>query len=94
MSLGFITLERVPDSLADLGVRLTPEGGVLRLWSASATGMELCLFDDKDASWVSETLPLTKGDGDVWSVTTEHLAPGRRYSVRAGERTYGTRSCL
>ena len=50
----------MPDSLADLGVRLTPDGGVLRVWSASATAMDLCIFDDKDASWVATTLPLAK----------------------------------
>jgi glycogen operon protein len=73
----------MPDPLADLGVRLTPDGGRLRVWSASATSMDLCLFDDKDASWVSETLPMTRGDGDVWSVTSPSLQPGTRYSIRA-----------
>ena len=71
------------DSLSDLGVRLAPGGGTLRVWSASATSLELCLFDDKDASWVSTVLPLTKGEGDVWSVTSELLVPGARYSLRA-----------
>jgi glycogen operon protein len=71
------------DSLSDLGVRLGPGGGTLRVWSASATSLELCLFDDKDASWVSTALPLTKGEGDVWSVTSELLVPGTRYSLRA-----------
>lgn len=80
----------MPDSLADLGVRLTPDGGVLRVWSASATAMELCIFDDKDASWVATTLPLAKTDGDVWTVTSKLLAPGTRYSIRAnGPSTAG-----
>ena len=80
----------MPDSLTDLGVRLTPDGGVLRVWSASATAMDLCIFDDKDASWVATTLPLTKTDGDVWTVTSKLLAPGTRYSIRAnGPSTAG-----
>jgi len=80
----------MPDSLADLGVRLTADGGTLRVWSASATAIELCIFDDKDASWVASTLPLAKGDADVWSVTTPLLAPGTRYSLRAsGPSTAG-----
>ena len=80
----------MPDSLADLGVRLTPDGGVLRVWSASATAMDLCIFDDKDASWVATTLPLAKTDGDVWTVTSKLLAPGTRYSIRAnGPSTAG-----
>ena len=80
----------MPDSLTDLGVRLTPDGGVLRVWSASATAMDLCIFDDKDASWVATTVPLTKTDGDVWTVTSKLLAPGTRYSIRAnGPSTAG-----
>lgn len=73
----------MPDHLADLGVRLDDSGGTLRVWSASATAVELCIFDDRDSTWVAETLPLTRGDGDVWSVSTPLLAPGVRYSVRA-----------
>lgn len=72
-----------PDPLADLGVRLGPKGGELRVWSASATAMELCLFDDRDLNWVARTLPLAKGSGDVWSVSSRLLAPGVKYSLRA-----------
>jgi glycogen operon protein len=79
------TLYPMPDAdpLADLGVRLGPKGGQLRVWSASATTIELCLFDDRDLNWVAKTLPLTRGDGDVWSVTTKLLSPGVKYSLRA-----------
>ncbi|MEP6481480.1 MAG: glycogen debranching protein GlgX [Rhodoglobus sp.] len=73
----------MPDALADLGVTLTPTGGQLRVWSASATSMELCLFDAKDSNWVANTLPMTRDDDGVWSVTTALLIPGMRYSVRA-----------
>lgn len=72
----------MPDSLADLGVTLTPDGGRLRVWSASATSMQLCLFDDKDASWVTTTLPMSKDEHDVWSVETELLTPGTRYCLK------------
>ena len=58
-------------------------GGELRLWSASATRIDLCLFDERDPDWVAKTLPMTSGDGDVWSVTSSLLVPGVRYSVRA-----------
>ncbi len=77
----------MPDHLADLGVRLSASGGELRVWSASATSMDLCLFDDKDASWVSKTLPMSKDDADVWSVTSKALKPGTRYSIRANGPT-------
>ncbi len=82
------TLETMPaDPFADLGVRLGPAGGTLRVWSASATAMELCLFDENDASWTTATLPMTKTDGDVWTITSDRLAPGTRYSVRASGPT-------
>jgi glycogen operon protein len=71
------------DPLDGLGVRLGPKGGELRVWSASASSIELCLFDDRDLNWVAKTLPLTKGAGDVWSVTSKLLAPGVKYSLRA-----------
>lgn len=73
----------MPEPLADLGVTLTPKGGRVRVWSASATSVELCIFDDNDASWVTKTLPLTRDEHDVWSTTTTLLAPGVRYSLRA-----------
>ncbi len=77
----------MPDHLADLGVTLGDKGGQLRVWSASATSMELCLFDDRDASWVAKTIPMAKDDGDVWSATSPLLVPGMRYSVRANGPT-------
>ncbi len=78
------------DPLTDLGVTLNAKGGELRIWSASATGVELCLFDGHDASVIAKRLPLERGDGDVWSVTSPDLMPGVRYSVRAtGPATTG-----
>ncbi len=77
----------MPDHLADLGVRLGDKGGELRVWSASATAMELCLFDAKDPSWVAKTIPMAKGDGDVWSASSKLLVPGARYSIRASGPT-------
>ncbi len=73
----------MPDHLADLGVTLSPKGGQLRVWSGSATSMELCLFDAKDPTWVTKTLPMERDDAAVWSVTSKLLKPGVRYSIRA-----------
>ncbi|MBC7590001.1 MAG: glycogen-debranching protein, partial [Salinibacterium sp.] len=71
------------DSLADLGITLGPKGGELRVWSASATAMQLCLFDERDADWITSRLDMVKGSADVWSVTSTELIAGARYSVRA-----------
>ncbi len=70
-----------PDPLRNLGVRMTGDGGELRVWSANASSIELCVFDAKDADWVAERVPLTKGEGDVWSVTTPSLQVGTAYAL-------------
>ena len=71
------------DSLRDLGVRVAPTGGELRVWSGSATAIELCIFGDKDPNWVAESIPLTKDAADVWSGASPNLIAGSRYSLRA-----------
>ena len=81
----------MPDALADLGVTLTAKGGQLRVWSGNATGLELCLFDEKDPNWVTKTLPMVRDDAGVWSATSRLLKPGVRYSIRAsGPSTPGS----
>src|SRR3954453_3626369 len=78
-------LVRMPsaDPTRNLGVRLGPTGGELRVWSANATAIDLCLFDGKDPAWVASTIPLTRDADDVWSTTTPKLAPGTYYALRA-----------
>jgi glycogen operon protein len=72
-----------PDPLRDLGVRLTPDGGELRVYSASATRMNLCLLDERDPSWVEHTVRMRRASDGVWSARSPLLRPGRRYSIRA-----------
>ncbi|WP_125132104.1 glycogen debranching protein GlgX [Microbacterium sp. 10M-3C3] len=69
--------------LDDLGVRLGPDGGTLRVWSGAAEALELVVFDDADLDWAVERLPMVPRDGGVWEVTTPLLRPGARYAVRA-----------
>ncbi len=70
-----------PD-LDDLGVRLGPDGGTLRIWSEHADAVELLIFDDSDLDWIVDTVPLTRLGQDVWQATTPLLAPGVHYAVR------------
>jgi len=70
-------------SNAPLGVTATDAGGELRVWSANATAMELCLYDEKDANWLVSAVPMQRGDDDVWTATSPALVAGARYSVRA-----------
>jgi len=71
------------DSLRDLGVRSTGDGGQIRVFSASASSMELCLLNDNDSDWVSESIQLTRDAAGVWSGTSPRLVPGAHYSLRA-----------
>jgi glycogen operon protein len=71
------------DPLRNLGVHLSSRGGEMRVWSASATSIELCLFDGKDPNWVTKTIQLSKDAHNVWSATTRSLSPGTYYALRA-----------
>lgn len=70
------------DPLRNLGVRVTSHGGELRVWSENADGMELCLFDEKDANWLVKTVQMTKDANNVWVGRSRSLTPGRRYAIR------------
>ena len=71
------------DPLRNLGVQVTGRGGEIRVWSANATDIDLCIFDGKDPAWVSKTVPLSRDGHDVWSATTGSLSPGTYYALRA-----------
>ena len=70
------------DSLARLGVVVDAEGGELRVWSEHATAIDLLLYDEKDPSWVTRTVPLTRGEDAVWSARAAQLTVGRRYAIK------------
>lgn len=70
------------DPLERLGVHLTEGGGELRVFSANATAIELCLFADHDPDWVVETVTLTRGANGVWRGSSASLRPGARYALR------------
>ena len=72
-----------PDPLHDLGVRLTDHDGEIRVWSESATSIELLIYDDTDPTWVQRRLPMHRGDHGVWSARSRHLTAGRGYALRA-----------
>jgi glycogen operon protein len=71
------------DPLRDLGVHLGPRGGEVRVWSGSATSIDLCIFDGTDPAEVTATIPLSRNAHGVWSAVTRALAPGTYYALRA-----------
>lgn len=71
-------------TLDDLGVRLGPDGGTLRVWSGAADAMQLLVFDDVDLDWATETITMTPVGGGVFEASTPLLRPGARYAIRVG----------
>ena len=71
------------DPLHELGARITADGGQVRVYSATATAIELCLFSSKDPNWVTDTIPLEADAGNVWSAASPKLVAGSNYTLRA-----------
>lgn len=72
------------DTLGHLGVRQTARGGELRVWSATATSIQVCIFAHDDPTWITETHDLQRNRFGVWRTTTRSLTPGARYALRVG----------
>ncbi len=68
---------------APLGVSFDGGKGTIRVYSSNATKIELCILDDTDFRQINSTLPLKKGDYDIWATTSTKLAPGTKYVLRA-----------
>lgn len=73
----------MPLATRPLGVTTDSDGGTIRVWSHNATAIELVVLKSDDPNWVVETVPLTRGDGDVWEATCGSLVNGARYALRA-----------
>ncbi len=71
------------DLLRDLGVRIHEGVGEIRVWSGSATAIELCILGAKDPNWVVSAIPLTQDEHGVWSGSSPRLRAGTQYSLRA-----------
>ena len=71
------------DRFRDLGVRVDADGGTLRVASATATSMELCLLSERDPSWVERTVRMQRDDDGIWTGRSALLTPGRRYAIKA-----------
>jgi glycogen operon protein len=71
------------DPLRHLGYSATHNGGELRVWSANATAMELCIFSALDADWLDAVVPMERdGASEVWVGRSPLLASGTLYSIR------------
>src|SRR5690606_25515235 len=68
------------DPLRDLGVRLTADGGELRVWSANATAIQLCILE-AETDQVAARVPLARADDGVWAATSAALGAGTLYAL-------------
>jgi isoamylase len=66
-----------------LGVKWDGEGVNVAVFSASATGIDLCLFDSASAATESQRLPLPTSSGQIWHGYFPDLRPGQLYGLRA-----------
>lgn len=65
-----------------LGATHGNQGTSFAVWSTSASGIELCLFDENGDRELRR-LPMQRGEGGVHSLTVTDAPPGTRYGFRA-----------
>lgn len=71
-----------PGRAFPMGATVEADGVNFAVFSAHATGMDLCLFSD-DGRRELARVPMRDRDGDVWHVHVGGLLPGARYGFRA-----------
>lgn len=64
------------------GVRVTDRGAEFVVYSENATGMELCLFDQKGEEQTA-SLPMAHGTDNLFHLFVDGIKPGQRYGYRA-----------
>ena len=78
-----IKIEHLDAINAPLGVSIVDGWGTIRVFSATATSMQVCLPEPDDLSKIRLTIDLQKCEGDVWSATSREIQLGTQYVLRA-----------
>jgi glycogen operon protein len=65
-----------------LGATWMGNGVNFALFSAQATSVDLCLFDDLDAVQETLRIPMTEQTDQVWHVFLPDVRPGQLYGFR------------
>jgi glycogen operon protein len=65
-----------------LGAIVNSGGVNFAIYSAHATGVELCLFDSHDAHAPQRTIALTDRTGDLWHINVPGIRTGQAYGYR------------
>ena len=58
-------------------------GGTLGVYSSSAEGMDLVVFDREMPDHVADRIRMQRTPGDVWEAASSHLAVGAQYAIQA-----------
>ena len=66
-----------------MGVTVLNGVGTIRVFSATATSIELCILKHDDTRTVEHSVQLTKGENDVWEGSHHALNVGSKYAIRA-----------
>lgn len=70
-----------------MGVTFNEGNGKVRVFSANATSVTLCILDRSNPRIVTDTVELTKTEDDIWEAVSEKIVPGIRYALRAAGPT-------
>ncbi len=65
------------------GVFLNESGGSLRVYSASAEGLDLVVFDRENPNHVADRVRMTDVGDHVWQAESELLTVGAHYAIQA-----------
>lgn len=65
-----------------MGVTLENGQGTIRVYSETATTIELCILNPDDPRTVEQSIPLSLGDGAIWTATHADLKVGTKYALK------------
>lgn len=71
-----------PGSSVPLGATWTGTGTTFALYSAHATAVDLCLFQDAADAVDTARIPLAPVAGSIWQVSLDGVGPGQLYGYR------------
>ena len=76
------TIRKMPGNPYPQGANWDGAGVNFSLFSENATGVELCLYDDRDENLETSRIAITEQTDRVWHVYLQGVKPGLRYGYR------------
>jgi len=65
----------------EMGVTISGDVGTIKVYSETATSIELCLLDPLDTRSVIKKVPLVPGENGIWSASDTQLRVGAKYAL-------------